>query len=70
MPSCYSRAEKLKDEYEVVVEEHEDGFQTSYGYYINSFPYIEYYYDGKVKLYNYGKRTEAQIRRIIESISK
>lgn len=69
-PDAIAEAEKLKDEYEVVVEEHENGFRTSYGYYINSFPYIEYYYDGKVKLYNYGKRTEAQIRRIIESISK
>ena len=67
-PATIAEAEKLKDEYEVVVEEHENGFQTSYGYYINSFPYIEYYYDGKVKLYNYGYRTEAQLRRTIEQL--
>lgn len=67
-PKTIAEAEKLKDEYEVVVEEHEHGFRTSYGYYINSFPYIEYYYDGKIKLYNYGYRTEAQLRRTIESI--
>ena len=70
-PAAIAEAEKLKDEYEVVVvEEHENGFQTSYGYYIDSFPYIEYYYDGKVKLYNYGKRTEEQLRRTIKSLSK
>lgn len=67
-PAAIAEAEKLKDGYEVVVEEHENGFQTSYGYYINSFPYIEYYYDGKVKLYNYGYRTEAQLRRTIEQL--
>lgn len=67
-PAAIAEAEKLKDEYEVVVEEHERGFQTSYGYYIDSFPYIEYYYDGKVKLYNYGKRTESQLRRTIEQL--
>ena len=67
-PDAIAEAYKLKDEYEVVVEEHENGFQTSYGYYIDNFPYIEYCYDGKVKLYNYGKRTESQIRRIIEQL--
>ena len=67
-PDAIAEANKLKDEYEVVVKEHNNGFYTDYGYYINSFPYIEYYYDGRVQLYNYGKRTEAQLRRTIESL--
>ena len=69
-PKTIEEAEKLKEEYEVVVEEHEHGFRTDYGYYINSFPYIEFYYDGKIKLYSYGYRTEAQLRKTIQSLSK
>lgn len=55
-------------EYEVEVVHHDGAFRTDYGYYINRFPYIEFYYDGNVKKYSPGKLTEQQYRNIINSI--
>ena len=60
-------AEKLV-EYEVDVVHHDGAFRTDYGYYINNFPYIEFYYDGKCVKYSPGKLTERQYRNIINSI--
>ena len=55
-------------EYEVEVVHHDGAFRTDYGYYINRFPYIEFYYAGKCARYSPGKLTEQQYRNIINSI--
>ena len=72
-PYCVQMLNILKafeDKYEVVEEKHDGWFMTDYYYSVSTFPYVEYLYDGKVKLYHYGLRTENQIKNYIEQISR
>lgn len=73
-PYCVQMMHTLKafeDKYEIVEEKHNGSFKPDYSYYyVTSFPYVEYLYDGKVKLYHYGSCTENQIKSYIEQISR
>lgn len=73
-PYCVQMLNTLKsfeDKYEIMEEKHDGRFRPAYSYYyVTSFPYVEYLYDGTVKLYHYGLRTENQIKNYIEQISR
>ena len=59
---------KIEDKYEVEVVEHLKGFYTSYSMYVYTFPFTEFLYDGKVKLYRYGYMNQKSLEYIISTL--
>lgn len=59
---------KIEDKYEVEAVEHLKGFYTSYSMYVYTFPFTEFLYDGKVKLYRYGYMDKKSLEYIISQL--
>lgn len=59
---------KIEDKYEVEVVEHLKGFYTPYRMYVYTFPFTEFAYDGKVKLYRYGYMNQKSLEYIISTL--
>lgn len=57
----------LEDKYEIEVIKHDGAFYTDYRRYVYSFPYTEFLYDGKVKLYRYGYMDLKTVEYIIDN---
>jgi len=63
-----AEAKKLEDQYDIEVVEHVRGFYTSYRMYVYTFPFTEFAYDGKIKLYRYGYMDQKSLEYIISTL--
>lgn len=57
----------LEDKYEIEVVKHDGAFYTDYRRYVYSFPYTEFLYDGKVRLYRYGYMDLKTVEYILDN---
>lgn len=57
----------IEDKYEIEVVKHDGAFYTDYRRYVYSFPYTEFLYDGRVKLYRYGYMDLKTLEYIIDN---